>query len=60
MHKTQEELAVQRAKALSRRVKEAHAAADKLTQQTKKPHRVEWSWTYARSLPIYLIEEVKS
>lgn len=60
MHMTQEELAVQRAKALSRRVRAAHKAVDREIERTKKPHMIVWEWGVTPGVPSYSLVEVKS
>lgn len=59
-HLTQAELSMQKSIALARRVSEAHEQLARVTTETGKQHRIEYSWGSTPAAPTFEIVRVKS
>ena len=57
-HLTQAELAMQRTRALSRRVEEAHKILEEKQAESKVPLRIVYEWGVTPAAPRYSIEVV--
>lgn len=57
-HLTQAELAMQRTRALARRVEKAHEQLEEKQAESKTPLRIVYSWSHTPAAPSFTIESV--
>ena len=57
-HLTQAELAMQRTRALARRVEKAHEQLEEKQKESKTPLRIVYEWSHTPAAPSFTIESV--